>query len=52
MRRRVYVRVTISLKEDDVKAADRLAEEMGLPRSALIRLALLEYLKKRPTDSD
>jgi len=40
------VRVTISLREDDLKDVDRLAERMGLARSALIRVALLEYLKK------
>lgn len=40
------MRVTISLREDDVKKADRLAEEKGLARSALIRVALLEYLKR------
>ena len=53
MRRgRVYVRVTISLREEDLKECDRLAQEMGLPRSALIRVALLEYLKKRRQDED
>jgi len=41
------VRVTISLKQDDVKAVDRLAQQMGLPRSALIRLAVLEYLRRQ-----
>jgi predicted DNA binding CopG/RHH family protein len=50
-RKRVYVRVTISLKEEDVKAIDRQAEAKGLPRSALIRMALLEYLEKTPANS-
>ena len=46
-RKKAYVRVGISLRQDDLKQADKLAQEMGLPRSALIRLALLEYLKQR-----
>ena len=46
-RKRVYVRVGVSLREEDLKEADRLAQEMGLARSALIRLALLDYLKRR-----
>ena len=45
-KKRVYVRVTISLRDEDMKEADRLAQDMGLPRSALIRLALLEYLRR------
>jgi metal-responsive CopG/Arc/MetJ family transcriptional regulator len=47
MRQRVFVRVGISLRQEDVDKADRLAKEMGLPRSALIRLALLEYLRRQ-----
>jgi metal-responsive CopG/Arc/MetJ family transcriptional regulator len=50
-RKRVYVRVTISLREEDVKQIDRVAEEKGLPRSALIRMLLLEALQ-RPKPQD
>ena len=51
-RKKAYVRVTISLKEEDVKQIDRLAETKGLPRSAMIRMALLEYLRPEPPKSD
>lgn len=46
------MRVTISLREPDVKEIDRLAEKMGLARSALIRLAVLEYLRKTQETTD
>jgi len=50
-RKRTYVRVGVSLREEDLKEADRLAQEMGLARSTLIRLALLEFLKRhQPPD--
>ena len=44
--------MTISLKEEDLKHIDRMAESKGLPRSALIRMALLEYLQKQPPAKD
>ena len=46
-RKRSYVRVTISLPEPELKKMDRLAKQLTIPRSAVIRIAVLEYLKKR-----
>jgi len=41
------VRIAISLPESDLREADKLSKALRLSRSALIRLALLEYLKKK-----
>ena len=47
------MRIAISLPEPDLRDADKLAKALRLSRSALIRLALLEYLaKKGPPNSD
>ncbi len=42
------MRVTITLPNDDLKKVDALADSLLIPRSAVIRIAVLEYLKKRP----
>lgn len=42
------MRVTITLPEDDVKKVDELANALLIARSAVIRIAVLEYLKRRP----
>ena len=42
------MRVTITLPEDDVKKVDELATALLIARSAVIRIAVLEYLKRRP----
>ena len=42
------MRVTITLPEDDVKKLDELANALLIARSAVIRIAVLEYLKRRP----
>ena len=47
-RKRSYVRVTISLPDDELKKVDELSRQLTIPRSAVIRIAVLEYLKKRP----
>ena len=47
-RKRTYVRVTISLPEPEMKQVDRLAKELTIPRSAMIRIAVLDYLRRRP----
>jgi len=47
-RKRVNVRVTITLPDAELKQVDRLAEQLTIPRSAVIRIAVVEYLRKRP----
>jgi len=47
-KKRTYVRVTISLPDEEIKKVDQLAQQLTIPRSAVIRIAVLEYLKRRP----
>ncbi len=42
------MRVTISLPDGELKRVDALAKQLTIPRSAVIRIAVVEYLKKRP----
>jgi len=46
-RTKVNVRVTITLPEPELKQVDRLAERLTIPRSAVIRIAVVEYLRKQ-----
>ncbi len=46
-KRRINVRVTITLPAEELKKVDRISEEMTIPRSAVIRIAVVEYLKGR-----
>jgi len=47
-RKRRNVRVTITLPNDELQKVDQLAQQLTIPRSAVIRIAVLEYLKRRP----
>ena len=42
------MRVTITLPDDDLKKVDALADRLLIPRSAVIRIAVAEYLRRRP----
>ena len=42
------MRVTITLPDEDLKKVDDLAERLLIGRSAVIRIAVAEYLKRRP----
>lgn len=42
------MRVTISLPDPEMKQIDKLAKQLTIPRSAMIRIAVLEYLRRRP----
>ena len=42
-----YVRIVGYLKEADYDRFIEYADETGIPQSVLIRLALLEYLKRQ-----
>jgi len=46
-KKRVWVRISLSLPESDLREADKLSKALTLSRSALIRLALLEYLRRQ-----
>jgi hypothetical protein len=48
-RKTVNVRVTITLPYEELKRVDHLAQQLTIPQSAVIRIAVLEYVKKRPT---
>ena len=45
-RRRRTVRVTITIPNEQLQAVDKLAQELLLARSAVVRLAISEYLKR------
>jgi metal-responsive CopG/Arc/MetJ family transcriptional regulator len=45
-RKRVNVRVTITLPAPELKRVDNVSKRMTIPRSAVIRIAVLEYLKR------
>ncbi len=47
-----YVRIVGYLKEADYDRFIDYADEAGIPQSVLIRLALLEYLKKQAVESE
>ncbi len=47
-----YVRIVGYLKEADYDRFIDYADEAGIPQSVLIRLALLEYLKRQGIDSE
>ena len=42
------MRVTITLPDSELKRVDDLAKQLTIPRSAIIRIAVLDYLKRRP----
>jgi len=41
------MRVTITLPDDDLKKVDELANQLLIPRSALIRIAVVEYIRRQ-----
>jgi len=45
-RKRSYVRVTVSIPQEELKKVDRLAKAMMIPRSAIVRLAIVDYVKR------
>ena len=42
------MRITISLPDPELKQVDQLAKQLTIPRSAVIRIAVLDYLRRRP----
>ena len=40
-------RVTITLRQADLEKVDQLAERLTIPRSALIRIMVVEGMEKR-----
>ena len=42
------MRVTITLPDEDLKKIDALADRLLIPRSAVVRIAVAEYLRRRP----
>jgi metal-responsive CopG/Arc/MetJ family transcriptional regulator len=52
-RKRRVVRVLITLPEDTLQQVNELADKLAMPRSTLIRLALIKFLEKpEPPRSD
>ena len=45
--KRRVVRVLITLPEDTLQQLDEVAEKLSVPRSALIRIMVVEALEKR-----
>ena len=42
------MRVTISIPKVDLGKVDALAKKLTIPRSAVVRIAIAEYLRRRP----
>jgi len=41
------VRVTITLRQEDLEEVDQLADKLAIPRSAAVRILIMEALEQR-----
>ena len=46
-RKRIMVRVTITLRQEDLEEVDQLADKLDIPRSAAVRILIMEALEQR-----
>jgi len=46
-RKRTMVRVTITLRQEDLEDVDQLADKLAIPRSAAVRILIMEGLEQR-----
>jgi metal-responsive CopG/Arc/MetJ family transcriptional regulator len=46
-RKRTMIRVTVTLRQEDLDEVDQLADKLAIPRSAAVRILLMEALEQR-----
>ena len=46
-RKRTMIRVTITLRQEDLEEIDQLADKLAIPRSAAMRILVMEALEQR-----
>ena len=46
-RKRTMIRVTITLRQEDLDEVDQLADKLAIPRSAAVRILIMEALEQR-----
>jgi predicted transcriptional regulator len=46
-RKRTMIRVTVTLRQEDLEEVDQLADKLAIPRSAAVRILIMEALERR-----
>jgi uroporphyrinogen-III synthase len=46
-RKKTMIRVTVTLRQEDLDEVDQLADKLTIPRSAAVRILLMEALEQR-----
>jgi metal-responsive CopG/Arc/MetJ family transcriptional regulator len=46
-RKRTMIRVTITLRQEHLEEVDQLADKLDIPRSAAVRILIMEALEQR-----
>jgi metal-responsive CopG/Arc/MetJ family transcriptional regulator len=46
-RKRTMVRVTVTLRQEHLEEVDQLADKLDIPRSAAVRILIMEALEQR-----
>jgi len=46
-RKRTMIRVTVTLRQEDLDEVDQLADKLTIPRSAAVRILIMEALEQR-----
>ena len=46
-RKRTMIRVTVTLRQEDLEEVDQLADKLAIPRSAAVRILIMEALEQR-----
>jgi metal-responsive CopG/Arc/MetJ family transcriptional regulator len=46
-RKRIMTRVTVTVRKEDLEKVDEFAEKLAIPRSAAVRILIMEALEKR-----
>ena len=46
-RKRTMIRVTVTLRQEHLEEVDQLADKLDIPRSAAVRILIMEALEQR-----
>jgi metal-responsive CopG/Arc/MetJ family transcriptional regulator len=46
-RKRTMIRVTVTLRQEDLDEVDQLADKLAIPRSAAVRILIMQALEQR-----
>jgi metal-responsive CopG/Arc/MetJ family transcriptional regulator len=46
-RKRTMIRVTVTLRQEDLEEVDQLADKLAIPRSAAVRILIMQALEQR-----